>query len=60
MPTVLCKYLCKLRTPEKIMDFSLCNRFLLFDLVELQELLLKAWRTEIPFHSGKEPSFVLS
>lgn len=42
------------------MDFSLCNRFLLFDLVELQELLLKAWRTEIPFHSGKEPSFVLS
>lgn len=34
-------------------------RFLLFDLVELQELLLKVWRIEILFHSGKAPSSLL-
>lgn len=36
------------------------NRFLLFDLVELQELLLKVWRIETPFHSGKASSPLLS
>lgn len=30
-------------------------RFLLFDLVEPQELLLKVWRIEILFPSGKAP-----